>query len=52
VPDYLADGLERVLSILTKVKSRNAVFELWVRRAWAVVAVRIMWNDIVDDENI
>lgn len=49
MPDSFTDRPECVLSVLTKVKSRGAMFELWVRRAWAI---SILCNDIIDDEDI
>ena len=52
MPDGLADRPECVLSVLTKVKSRGAMFELWVRGTWAAVTISIMCNDIADDEDI
>ena len=52
MPDSLADRPESVLSVLTKVKSRSAMVELWVRRTWAVMTIGIMSNDIIDDEDI
>ena len=52
MPDSLADRPECVFSILTKVKPRGAVFELWVGRTWAAVAICIMCNNVIDDEDI
>jgi len=52
MPDSLADRPECVLPVLTKVKPRGAMFELWVRRTWAAVTISIMSNDITDDVDI
>ena len=47
VPDSLADKVDCVLAILTKVESRRAVFDLWVR---FTLGVRIMRDDTADDQ--